>query len=514
MIVMLLGTLPSTAVDLESLVSPGPLSAIHAGEADQCADCHARFDREAQNPLCLECHEPIEQDQKQRSGFHGRLDPANETPCRACHGEHRGADAPISTLVPESFDHDRTDMPLLGAHTSVACSACHEDGQPRRSAPSGCVDCHRESDPHEGRLGAECAGCHEPRAWSDTRFDHAKTRFPLEGAHDRVACALCHPAERFEQTPMACVDCHRIDDAHRGQLGSKCGECHLPRSWKDPGFDHRRETGFGLDGRHAKVNCQKCHLLPPTEQKLQVTCIACHREDDDHAGRMDTRCERCHDPRAWSPSRFDHSRDTQWALHGRHEQLACNLCHLAAIDDATGSTPTRCAECHQSVDVHDGSLDAGCERCHGTRSWRSSIRFDHELTRFPLLGLHRLATCEECHATHRFGEAEERCVDCHAEIDEHDKRLGGSCETCHNPNAWNRWQFDHERQTRFSLRGRHVELSCVACHREPTEGAIDLTTQCRGCHLNDSRHAGSFGRDCERCHVEESWETIREGTRR
>jgi Zn finger protein HypA/HybF involved in hydrogenase expression len=187
---------------------------------------------------------------------------------------------------------------------------------------------------------------------------------------------------------------------------------------------------------------------------------------------------------------------------------------LTAIEDAAAPTPTRCAECHQSVDVHDGSLNTGCERCHGTRSWRSPIRFDHELTAFPLLGLHRLATCEECHATHRFGEAERRCVDCHADVDEHVGRLGGSCETCHNPNAWNRWQFDHDRQTKFGLRGRHVELSCIACHREPTAGAIELSTQCRGCHLNDSRHEGSFGRDCERCHVEESWETIREGARR
>jgi hypothetical protein len=514
MIATILGSAPAPAVDMESLVSPGPLSAIHEREVHACSDCHTRFDRGAQNPLCVECHKDIAKDQAAGTGFHGRLEGGSETPCRSCHGEHRGADAEIVALVPESFDHERTDMPLRGAHAALACGACHESGRAYREAPMRCVDCHGENDPHGGRLGDDCASCHQPRAWSDTRFDHSKTRFPLEDAHARVECALCHPQERYKDTPRDCVGCHRIDDAHRGQLGTKCGKCHDSRSWKKSGFDHRRETGFALEGRHASAECRSCHVRPPSEQKLEKTCIACHRADDDHAGLLGTRCESCHDARAWASSRFDHARDAKWALHGAHQDLACSQCHLKKTSAKSAPTPSACVDCHRSVDVHVGSLGDRCERCHESSSWRTSVRFDHEFTHFPLLGLHRLATCEECHQSPRFVEASEECVACHAANDEHDRRLGTQCEDCHNPNAWDRWTFDHDTRTRFALRGGHQGLACIACHRKPVTGAIELTTRCSGCHLQDSPHADSFGRNCESCHVEESWKTIREGMRR
>jgi len=514
MTVALLGAPASRAVDLESLVSPGPLSAIHAREAKECGACHTRFDRGAQNPLCLECHEDVEKDQQAGTGLHGRLEGGAETPCRSCHGEHRGAEAAIVILVPESFDHERTDMPLRGAHAAVACASCHEAGKAYREAPSGCADCHGENDPHRGRLGDDCASCHQPRAWSDARFDHATTRFPLEGAHAKVDCALCHPHDRFEDTPRECVSCHRIDDTHRGQLGAECGKCHDTRGWKHSGFDHRRESGFALEGRHASAECRSCHVRPPAEQKLESACVACHRGDDDHAGLLGTKCEDCHDARAWSPSRFDHGRDARWALQGAHASVTCSQCHLTETHGGAGATPSRCIDCHRSADPHMGTLDDRCERCHAVTSWRAPIRFDHEFTDFPLLGLHRLATCEECHASPRFADAAGDCVACHAANDEHERRLGPRCEECHTPNAWNRWSFDHDAQTEFALRGGHAELACIACHREPVEGAIDLTTRCSGCHLRDSPHADSFGRNCANCHVEESWKTIREGMRR
>jgi hypothetical protein len=53
-------------------------------------------------------------------------------------------------------------------------------------------------------------------------------------------------------------------------------------------------------------------------------------------------------------------------------------------------------------------------------------------------------------------------------------------------------------------------MDCLACHREPTLGEVELSKECRGCHLQNSPHSDAFGRDCERCHAETTWKKIRE----
>ena len=42
-----------------------------------------------------------------------------------------------------------------------------------------------------GKLGADCAGCHETATWSQGRFDHDKTRFALRERHAEVTCSAC-----------------------------------------------------------------------------------------------------------------------------------------------------------------------------------------------------------------------------------------------------------------------------------------------------------------------------------
>jgi hypothetical protein len=224
-------------------------------------------------------------------------------------------------------------------------------------------------------------------------------------------------------------------------------------------------------------------------------------------------CESCHDSRAWRPAPFDHAKKAKYPLRGAHEKVACDLCHLGKMHG--DKTPVACGDCHASVDVHEGSLGSKCESCHGEQSWRGRVRFDHDLTSFPLLTLHKLASCEDCHVSKRFREAETGCVACHKPVDVHEGRLGPRCSVCHNPNGWNRWVFDHDRQTEFPLKGAHTDLQCVACHRTEARtasskaaGYLDVSTRCRSCHLGDSPHNDAYGRDCERCHVDTSWKQI------
>jgi hypothetical protein len=337
-------------------------------------------------------------------------------------------------------------------------------------------------------------------------FDHSTTRFPLEGRHVEPACASCHPLQRYAETSTECGACHRLDDVHRGRLGSNCATCHTAAGWQKTGFDHGRETQFPLRGRHHGLTCRTCHVADPKESEVAAACIGCHSADDDHLGRFGERCAECHDESGWKRARFDHERATDHALNGAHERLPCASCHLMSMP--ASSVPAACNDCHAEVDVHEGTLGSSCGTCHTETSFRERGGFDHQLTGFPLLALHQLASCEDCHVSTRFREAKSECAVCHAKDDVHETHLGDDCARCHNPSGWNRWVFDHDVETDFRLGGKHRDLQCSSCH-----GAARISDRCDTCHLADSPHDDAYGRNCERCHVDTSWSEIERGRR-
>jgi len=124
--------LPAAAQGLESVLRPGDVIRGHAKWEDDCASCHVRFNREAQNGLCMDCHKEVGRDVKARTGYHGRVEPQ---PCRACHTDHKGRDARIVELDTRRFDHRQTDYLLRGKHVDVACGSCHGPGKKYREAP-------------------------------------------------------------------------------------------------------------------------------------------------------------------------------------------------------------------------------------------------------------------------------------------------------------------------------------------------------------------------------------------
>src|SRR6185312_1746832 len=291
--------------------------------------------------------------------------------------------------------HEGTDFPLHGAHAGVDCSSCHVRDQPFRKALTGCVDCHKQEEPHAGKLGRDCGACHETASWQRTRFDHDKTAYPLRDKHVEVPCMGCHLGNRYKGTPKECVSCHAPDDIHRGDRGPKCGNCHATSGWKTAKFDHKKETGFALEGAHANVDCQDCHRSGNLKDKIPKDCLGCHQGQDSHAGRLGAQCGECHGNDKWQPVSFEHTRDGHWELSGRHQKVACHSCHTAAV--ATQKLPTDCATCHRASDVHAGKLGMQCDQCHTTEGWKTSIAFDHDLTNFPLVGLHVAVPCEQCH---------------------------------------------------------------------------------------------------------------------
>jgi Class III cytochrome C family len=142
-LIALLGARAADAVDWQRMVMPGPLSQAHADLEKDCASCHKAFESGAERQLCMSCHEEVAADVAARTGYHGRQSMALNSPCRSCHGEHKGREADIGSLSEATFDHDRTDHALRGAHRQVACIGCHVAGKRRDAAPGKCVDCHR-----------------------------------------------------------------------------------------------------------------------------------------------------------------------------------------------------------------------------------------------------------------------------------------------------------------------------------------------------------------------------------
>lgn len=494
-----------SAAGIESLVMPGKLVQGHAKYESECGKCHQPFSKQNQNRLCLDCHDKVDTDVRDQLGFHGRSG-AGKQQCSSCHEDHLGRDARIVQFSRGTFDHDMTDYSLQGAHAVVDCSGCHAVGKKYRDAVQACSGCHKGHDVHKGNLGERCADCHDAQAWKKHDFNHDDTDFRLRGKHVKVACDDCHPAQRYEGTPVACNDCHRFNDVHAGRYGNQCGDCHVDNGWKNVRFDHDRNTDYPLTGRHRKVACASCHAGEAFDEPLPGDCYSCHRDVDQHKGSYGRKCDSCHATDGWGKTRFDHAAKTDFPLQGRHEKITCTACHRG--EAASEKLGTECIACHRVNDVHAGKQGEQCGRCHGEDGWAEKVRFEHDMTRFPLIGLHAVVPCEECHLSAVFTDAGKECIDCHEEDDAHHERLGRKCASCHNPNAWSLWVFDHREKTGFALDGGHDGIECESCHAEPARRGFRISSSCDSCHRTDDVHDGGFGRYCDRCHNTRSFDEV------
>ena len=331
--------------------------------------------------------------------------------------------------------------PLVEGHAKLEkdCANCHESfvkgGQTKL-----CLECHKpiandlaaKKGMHGRRpdvVGRECRSCHSDHKGRTADivqldrqvFNHTFTNFELKGSHTRVACDGCHAAtKKFRDAPGRCFDCHKKNDPHKGGLGEACDGCHTEDAWrKVKAFDHSK-TKFALTGAHAKVACAACHA-GERYKGLATTCISCHQIQDVHAGRHGAKCESCHGTQAWKPVRFDHAKNTRFPLRGSHATLKCEACHMGDVyRDKLAMT---CVSCHKKNDPHKGQLGTRCEQCHNETGWRQKVTFDHDITRFPLIGLHAAVACEDCHRTPSFKDAPRACSGCHKDT-HHEGRLG------------------------------------------------------------------------------------------
>jgi hypothetical protein len=248
-----------------------PLVGEHVGVL--CGSCHINRQWTGIGLTCRSCHA---EDDPHVGQFGGD--------CVRCHAATGWEDV--------TFDHATTRFALKGGHATPACAACHPGGR-FVGTPTSCIGCHAGDDRHRGAFGKDCAACHRTTTWKDSTFDHARTSFPLTGAHRRVTCQRCHAGGKFEGTRTACSACHARPASHGTVLRGGCGSCHSTRAWKPASFNgpHPFPMSHGGAGSCAachpstltSYSCTKCHSRSVmTEHHKEVpgfsmtTCATCH----------------------------------------------------------------------------------------------------------------------------------------------------------------------------------------------------------------------------------------------
>lgn len=501
---------------LQHLVMPGPVIEAHAKAENDCTSCHSPFDGTSQGSLCLVCHLDIKKDIDTKRGFHGNSVSVNSQSCKNCHTDHKGRDAKIVVLDKSTFDHDQTGFKLKGGHTnpSVSCEKCHLLKTKKfREAPSTCFGCHEKDDHHRGQLGKDCGSCHQESSWKDSHYDHSKTKFPLTGKHKDVACALCHLNNQYKGTPLDCLSCHKINDVHADKKRTQCDKCHNTEGWHEKiKFDHDKETKFPLKNSHSKPTCVDCHKNLIFNTVDGAHCVDCHQVDDVHRGRYGLKCETCHSDVGWKKIAFEHDRDTKFKLLGKHKEAQCMDCHKRDKGNDM-KLDMACGSCHAQDDVHKGSLGNKCQNCHNEKGWSVDVAFDHDLTRFPLVGLHATTSCGACHLTRDYKSVGLACINCHKKDDYHKSTLGTNCGWCHTPNGWKIWHFDHNKQTKYPLEGAHEGLACSKCHVAPAldSKVPERSSACFDCHEKQNKHGLMYGnvyKQCDLCHITKDFRII------
>lgn len=167
------------------------LTGQHVGLA--CVKCHVNARGYGDFPVTLQdCYSCHFSDDPHETRF--------GTDCSACHTTDGWEGA--------TFDHTRSNFPLTGAHTDIACEACHTAGQFAGLSPQ-CVACHADPEFHLGAFSTSCADCHSTAAWIPASFNiaHPEPNVDEEGtgaSHGYTTCRTCHPSTVQNYTCLAC----------------------------------------------------------------------------------------------------------------------------------------------------------------------------------------------------------------------------------------------------------------------------------------------------------------------
>jgi hypothetical protein len=205
------GFSPSSFTISEHNKSVFKLTGAHL--AVPCRSCHFKTDKwhfKNIGQKCFDCHKNVH-------GTEITEKYMQNNNCSACHFTDSW-----NTI---KFDHRLTTFPLEGKHRDVSCGECHykEENSGTKvfrfiTLQTKCETCHK--DIHYGQFNesgtTDCLSCHTFNNWKPEKFDHNKTRFSLEGAHQKLKCSRCHPVIsennnrfiKYKLKDFRCAACH------------------------------------------------------------------------------------------------------------------------------------------------------------------------------------------------------------------------------------------------------------------------------------------------------------------
>ena len=249
---------------------------------------------------------------------------------------------------------------------------------------------------------------------------------------------------------------------------------------------------------------------------MLIVAVSLSNAQSPHGAKFSLDCRLCHNLDSWKVDitqiKFDHDA-TGFKLTGEHKNVSCKSCHMT-LEFGALKNKTQCAGCH--TDIHENTVGHFCEKCHTPNTWVvENINDIHRMSRFPLLGNHSKADCNQCHKSAsnlKFEPLGIRCFDCHssdyfaAKSPDH---AGGAfskdCEQCHNVSSAV-WATSNVSHSFFPLVGGHALSNCFSCHKQNTYAG--LTQTCYTCHQLNYMGAKSpdhmkmsFSTDCKQCHT-------------
>ena len=247
--------------------------------------------------------------------------------CSTCHN--------TITWTTAVFDHSTTGFPLTGSHQLapagkvVQCSDCHTGNNYTAGFPPtdcGNSGCHlkdwNKTPTYGGNIPNHitagfpitlCSTCHDTLLWTDGKFDHSTTGFPLQGPHmlpPRTAvtgaigpmvnaCTDCHLGGNYTAgyPTTDCYSCHQTYYTNAQTYGTTvpnhiaasypttCISCHttyVTTAWLGAVFNH---TYFRIP--HNGSSCADCHINS-TNYAIFSCISACHTGNSPHTNKSQT----------------------------------------------------------------------------------------------------------------------------------------------------------------------------------------------------------------------------------
>jgi hypothetical protein len=218
------------------------------------------------------------------------------------------------------FDHSVTGWPLTGSHQFAPagkvnqCTDCHVGNNYNfTSANTDCYGCHQAAWNSTPTFGGNvpnhitagfptslCSTCHDTVLWTDGKFDHSTTGFPLQGPH---------------MLPPRTAVTGAI-----GPMVNACTDCHIGGNYT---------TGYPT------TDCYSCHQSYYTNAQTYGSNVPNHV-----AANYPTTCTSCHTTwvtTAWTGAVFNHS-----YFQIPHHGSVCADCHINSTNYAVFSCINAC----------------------------------------------------------------------------------------------------------------------------------------------------------------------------